>query len=115
MAEAAKKAAAAPPPPEDKQPDAAPSPADVAGADLRKENRVASDDAGANVIHVYRFENGYGAKVWQPKKGQSTEWSVAPIDSEGRVPRNLPGLPRVPVEAATAERVNEVLEAIAAL
>lgn len=92
----------------------APSPKDHAPADLRSKDRVSSGGGKHDkdpIVHLFEFENGYAAKVYQRQRDGSWEW--APM-RDGKVLRAIPGLSRVPAEA-TVEVINEGLELVAAL
>ena len=77
---------------------------------LRTDDRVSSsyDDDGFTIIHIFEFDNNYGAKVWG-KEGD-TYWAVA-LTKNDRVIRTLTGLPRMPHDDPVAN-VNSILEAI---
>lgn len=64
------------------------------------------------IVHVYEFDNGYGAKVYQRERGGPWEW--APLDGDGRVVRHLDELGRVPAQATIA-KINDGLALVAAL
>jgi hypothetical protein len=82
--------------------------------ELRKEQRAASTSPKHDkdaIVHLYEFENGYAAKVYQRHRGGAWEW--APM-RDGKIVRNLPGVGRVPA-AGTAEQINDGLALVAAL
>jgi hypothetical protein len=86
----------------------------LAPADLREEGRVKTgggEHLKSPIVHLYEFDNGYGAKVYQRQRGGPWEW--APMRGDAVV-RNIPGLPRVPAEA-TIEVINDGLALVAAI
>ena len=92
----------------------APSPKDHAPADLRSDNRVSSTGGAHDkqaIVHLFEFDNGYSAKVYQRERGQEWEW--APMRN-GDIIRNLPGLGRVPAQTTVA-KINEGLALVAAI
>jgi hypothetical protein len=88
--------------------------ADVTPSELRDEGRVSTkqaEHAKDSVVHLFEFDNGYSAKVWQRERGGVWEW--APM-RDGRIIRNLPDVGRVPAQTTVA-RINEGLAIVAAL
>lgn len=92
-----------------------PASEDHAPADLRTEHRVSSSGGEhdkAAIVHLYDFDNGYTAKVYQRKRGDG--WGWAPM-RDGQIVRNIPGLGRVPQEEASVDVINDGLALVAAL
>lgn len=82
--------------------------------ELRVEHRTATAGAATKkdaIVHVYDFENGYGAKVFL-RPGES-DWTWAPT-RDGNVIRNIPGLGRVP-QRTSIENINAGLATVASL